>query len=123
MHANQGITFNLDAIRKSIGGLHVARFAAHAGISESVMDYPQLIVRDADGRIASPMASFYVLVDGQVRFEKIDITPENAAAAIDIPLTAKDRFLTLITTQGSDKMGFNHDWTLFAEPVLQIERQ
>ena len=122
MHANQGITFDLDAIRKSVGGLNLVRFHARAGISESVMDYPELIVRNAEGRIESPRACFYVLVDGTVRFEKIDVSPEDAAETIDIPLTAQDRFLTLVTTQGSDKMGINHDWTLFAEPVLQVQR-
>ena len=121
MHANQGITFDLDAFRRTVGGLNLVRFVAGAGISESVLDYPQLTVRDAEGRIKMPMASFFVLVDGTVRFEKIDVTPKDGATAIEVPLTAQDRFLTLITTQGSDTQGINQDWTLFAEPVLQIE--
>lgn len=123
MHANQGITFDLEAIRGALGGLDVRRFTAQAGLSESVLDYPELIVRDADGRIESPRADFYVLVDGKVRFSRRDITPEDAVLAIDVELTGIDRFLTLVTTQGSDKNGINHDWTLFAEPVLQTERQ
>jgi hypothetical protein len=121
MHANQGITFDLDAFRKTVGSLNLVRFVARAGISETVQDYPQLSVRDAEGRITLPMASFFVLVDGAVRFEKIDATPTEAATAIEVALTAQDRFLTLITTQGGDIMGINEDWTLFAEPVLQIE--
>lgn len=123
IHANQGITFDLKAIRKSVGELNVTGFSARAGISESVLDYPKLIIRNAAGQITSPLASFYVLVDGQVRFEKINVTPEDTALSIDIPLTANDQFLTLMATQGSDKMEITHDWTLFAEPVLHIERQ
>lgn len=122
IHANQGITFDLNAIRKNVGGLTVKCFTATAGISESVLDYPRLIVRDDTGQITSPLATIYVLVDGQVRFEKTDISPEDAPLAIDIPLTENDQFLTLMATQGSDAREITHDWTMFAEPVLQIER-
>jgi hypothetical protein len=63
-----------------------------------------------------------VLIDGQVRFEAIDVRPGQAAVSIDIPLSGQERFLTLVTTQGSDPGGNHLDWTLFAEPILHVER-
>lgn len=122
MHANQGITFDLAALRKRVGGVHVRRFCAKAGISETVLDFPGLVQRNVTGEIESPKASFYVLIDGQVRFEAIDVRPGQAAVSIDIPLSGQERFLTLVTTQGSDPGGNHLDWTLFAEPILHVER-
>jgi len=39
---------------------------------------------------------------------------------VTVEIGSEDRFLTLVTTQGSDKTN-NGDWTLFAEPFLELQ--
>jgi hypothetical protein len=118
LSANQGITFDLSAIR-SYFQVETVRFSTWYGISETYSDYIGAMNKDLYA--VSPKASFYVLVDGQVRFEKTDATVSDRGQHIEIPLGPKDRFLTLVTTQGSDGTNTG-DWTLFAEPCLYLGR-
>lgn len=112
MHSNLGITFDLDAIRKSISHFGIQRFTAMCGISEMVLEkggeYPSV-----------PKASFYILLDGQKKFERVDMMPTDGAAKIDLEIPDNVHFLTLMITEGSDGT-YNGDWTLFAEPMLHL---
>jgi hypothetical protein len=116
LDANQGITFDLDAIRAyyRLGG--VLRFTALCGISETYNEYFNTLDKSFYGK--DPKASFYVLIDGESRFEKIDVSPSNSVGQIELSIDPQDRFLTLVATQGTDGTN-NGDWTLFAEPALQ----
>jgi len=67
-----------------------------------------------------PKANFYVLIDGQERFSKENLTPAHGAVSIDIAIEPKDRFLTLITTGGTEQK-ISYDWCLFARPQLNPE--
>ena len=118
LDANQGITFDLDAIRSHFRLRGTLRLTALCGISQTYNDY--INIMDKTFYKENPKASFYVLVDGKVKFEKIDATPSDPAGRIEISIDPQERFLTLAATQGSDGTN-NGDWTLFAEPVLQIE--
>lgn len=115
--ANQGITFDLEAIR-SYYKTDVTEFTALCGISETYNDYKNLMDKKAFSD--SPKADFYVLVDGQRYYERRDVTPTDQADSIRLSIPAGARFLTLATTQGSDNTN-NGDWTLFAEPVLHLK--
>ena len=112
MHANKGITFDLDAIRRKSPGVRINKFTALAGVSDTVLEiWPE-----------SSRTDFWVLVDGQVKLEHIDVKPDDISFIIDIPLTDQDRFLTIITTDsGSEHGGSSRDWALFAQPVLELE--
>ena len=118
LDANQGITFDLDAIRAYYRLAGTLRFTALCGISETYNDY--LATLDKKFYARDPKASFYVLIDGEPRFEKLDMTPSDAAGQINLSIEPQDRFLTLVATQGTDGTN-NGDWTLFAEPVLELE--
>jgi len=111
MHSNLGVTFDLDAIRQSVGHFGIDRFTALCGISEMVLE-------NSDHK-AIPKASFYVLLDGVKVFEKADTTPTGGASQIDVAIPATARFLTLMVTEGSDRT-YDGDWTLFAEPMLHL---
>jgi len=114
IHSNMGVTFDLDAIRHSIGMFKLDRFSARCGISE--------LVTEKGTFSFEPKASFYVLLDGQKRFEQVDMTPSNGAAEIDLDIPPDSRFLTLMVTEGSDRT-YDGDWTLFAEPMLHLVEQ
>ncbi len=113
IHSNLGITFDLDAIRESIGTFKLDRFTSHCGISE--------LVTEKGGFSFEPNASFYVLLDGQKQFEQNDMTPAGGGADIDLEIPADVRFLTLLVTEGSDGT-YDGDWTLFANPKLQLNQ-
>lgn len=123
MHANQGITFDLEAIRRQTG-VGAASFTARCGISESLHDYAGQLrawqggwheIKPEDSR-----ADFYVLVDGEVRFAARDVSILDKGIPVRVVLSAKDRFLTLAATQGTDPWKNTNDWTLFAEPRLVL---
>lgn len=118
MSANQAVTFDLQAIRR-FTRMDLTRFTAACGVSESYGDYWE-IMRQNKAFTEAPQATFQVLVDGVPRVLIENITYRDRAAAIDVPLSPQDRFLTLATTQGRDGSN-NGDWTLFAEPSLVLQ--
>ncbi|UCD51734.1 MAG: NPCBM/NEW2 domain-containing protein, partial [Phycisphaerales bacterium] len=114
MHANLGITFDLAEIALANPGSQVARFSAGFGVSESATDRPC-------------NADFWVLVDGEIRFNRPGVKRKGMAGQMDVALAEGDRFLTLITTDGGDPDGpaaphraTDSDWCVFAEPVLEL---
>jgi len=119
LSSNQGITFDLQAIR-DFTKMEIRRFTALCGLSETYRDYWE-IMKQYPYFPQEPSASFYVLVDGKVRFVQQDMTPYESARAVAVEIGSEDRFLTLVTTQGSDKTN-NGDWTLFAEPFLELQK-
>jgi len=63
MHANTGITFDLEAIRSIIPNSRIRRFTSFCGLSETLNGLPLMDYASAD---------MWVLVDGQRR-EKIHV--------------------------------------------------
>ena len=100
MHANSGITFDLREMRGVLPGARLVAFES-------------LYV--PTGRAG---VDVFVLIDGEVRFELENITAEDSAKRINIPLSDRDRFLTLVLTTDSDlwsRRGF------FARPDIIIQ--
>jgi hypothetical protein len=110
LHSNAGITFDVDAMRKGTPGLEITEFKAMCGVSEDVKKHPE----DAQqGR-----SDFWVLVDGEKRFEAKGMDAESKPREISVPLSGKERFLTLVATDGDGRT--NCDWCFFAEPRLEV---
>lgn len=114
MHANLGITFDLQAIRQSVPGAGIARFGSGFGVSQSATNRPC-------------NADFWVLVDGQVRFSRLGVREKGLAGRIDIELTDQERFLTLVATDGGDRdtslpggRATDSDWCVFTEPCIEL---
>ena len=117
IHANQGITFDLEEIRNNFPGSAVDRFTATCGLSDSIFTVSPEYSRGNSDNL--PVGDFWVLVDGQVRFSKIGQTPIDDPQFIDILLDNNDRFLTLVTTDNDQDVAYV--WSLFAKPMLHIE--
>ncbi len=107
MHANVGITFDLDAIRAALNGTRVASFTARCGVSYRVRE------------TEDPVSEFYVLVDGQLRFCREMAMRSTTIPRVQVSLTPGDRFLTLVCLAGQENRG---DWSFFGEPALELER-
>lgn len=115
MHANLGVTFDLEAIRRSLPRLKITGFEALAGISEN-------------GPRRNPYADFRVLVDGEERFCRAGADGMNVYPVF-VEIDESDRFLTLMVTDGGTERCLmvdgvpyvlDGDWGLFAMPRLRI---
>ncbi len=112
MHANAGITFDLEAIRRVYGPVSIESFTAACGISKPAST--------SENYATQPAASFYVLVNGQEVFSSLDMSPEDPPQLIDIELNRQARYLTLVATQGTDN-SITNDICLFAKPILNLK--
>jgi RNA polymerase sigma-70 factor len=109
MHANRGISFDLDAIRASLPGLRIATFSALCGISETA------------GQTRSQGCDFWVLLDGQTVYKRLEVNIDSGTEPISLACPDAARFLSLVVTDGGNGSGF--DWGVFAEPVLELASQ
>lgn len=112
IHANQGITFDLESMRQALKGVRILGFESVGGISATAPEYG--------------LSDLYVLVDGKVRFFQRAVG-KGQFCRISVPLDPKDRFLTLAAVVHPGKLvpaGYNEehgDWCLFGAPVLRLE--
>jgi len=107
MHANVGITFDLDAIRESLDGTRIASFTSYCGVS------------NRERETGDPASEFYVLVDGELKFHREITMRTRPVPRVRILLNSDDRFLTLACLAGQENKG---DWSFFGEPALELER-
>jgi hypothetical protein len=113
LHANKGITFDLDAIRRKNGDSIIRTFRAVLANSETI---------SPTGNDPTVFADAWVLVDGQTRFRRRQITSCSGLFRVTIPLGKRDRFLTLVATDAGN--GISNDWIMFGDPQLEmVERQ
>lgn len=107
MHANVGITFDLDAIRESVDGTDIASFTSYCGVS------------NRERETGDPACEFYVLVDGELRFHREITMRTRPVPRVRIPLNPDNRFLTLACLAGEENVG---DWSFFGDAALELER-
>jgi hypothetical protein len=107
LHANKGITFDLQAVRRANPQLKPLRFCTTAGSTEPVSDEQRWVYAD-----------IWVLVDGKVRFQRRQINKTHGAFSVVIPIAEGDRFLTLAATDGGD--GIACDWIIFGDPRIEL---
>jgi hypothetical protein len=107
MHANVGITFDLDAIRESLGGTHITGFSAYCGVSRR------------ERETGDPASEFYVLVDGELKFHREITMRTRPIPEVRILLNPDNRFLTLACLAGEENIG---DWSFFGDAALELER-
>lgn len=105
LHANSGVTFDLDAIRRKTGG-RILRLRAVGGNAATFTD------------VARIRADLWVLVDGKQRLVRHEEPGRGDPIYISVPLKRTDRFLTLAFTDGGDGCGW--DWTLLGDPQLDL---
>ncbi|MFC1761777.1 NPCBM/NEW2 domain-containing protein [Planctomycetota bacterium] len=116
MHANAGITFDLEALRCSIQDHTIVRFRALCGISETVVQFATGPDADYTKRLTT---DFWVLVDGKKQFHRRLKAVPSESVSIDVELSSTARFLTLMTTDCEQCNDFC--WAMFAQPVLVLE--
>jgi hypothetical protein len=108
LHANAGITFNLEAMRKMYRAVRPTRFQTVGGMVDARPWNPA-----ADG-----MADLWVFVDGQLKFHRDRVRPRDGAFRVDVAVGPDDRFLTLVSTDGDKEPVC--DWLVLGDPILQM---
>ena len=107
MHANKGITFDLNAVRQKHPGWKPIRFRAVGGNTEA----------NSPNGLPS-LADIVVLFDGRARFKRREVNSFNGAMPINIPIGENDRFVTLAATDSCN--GIEADWVIFGDPQLEL---
>jgi hypothetical protein len=112
IHANAGITFDMEAMRKAHPGWMPVKFAAVAG---NVFDFAKTAKTDN----YNESADVWVFVDGKLRFHHSELSRATGPVPVNVPIAPTDRYLTLVTT---DRIG-NHRFAqiVFGDPVLNLE--
>jgi hypothetical protein len=105
MHANLGITFDLNEIRKVLPTVRITKFKSVFGVGEITSTSMNL--------------DMWILVDGKPRLIKQN-ADTTTMMNIEIDLSQSDRFLTLVVTDGVGSI-YSFDWGLFMNPRLEIE--
>ncbi|MEP6670128.1 MAG: DUF1553 domain-containing protein [Chthoniobacter sp.] len=103
LHANAGITFDLEAIRKE-SGRGKMRFRATVGYG---------------GHNEAGRADFHVYVDGVLRERRLGLNDRAAGVPVDVDLPVTAHFLTLMSTDGGN--GIGNDQIFFGDPKLAPE--
>lgn len=109
MHANTGITFDLEIIRSIIPSARICRFTSSCGLSDTL---------DRSSLRSDASAEMWVLIDGQPR-EKIQVDyKDESSSFVTVNIDDNDRFLTLVSCSDWNA----GDWTIYGDPALELER-
>lgn len=104
MHANKGITFDLNVFRQEYK-FETGRFRAILGHG---------------GAKDQSHIDFFVFLDGTLASEQRQFAAQAPGTSVDIPLPENSRFLTLVVLQGSD--GISHDQAFWGDPRVVPDR-
>lgn len=108
IHSNAGITIDLQRIRESLSSLVLTHFKA---IGIPVQKY-------------KPNLDFWILVDGELKYERRLTTADRdrRPIAIELELTPQDRFLTLVVTNGLPQ-SYAYDFFYLVTPQLGLKER
>ncbi len=100
MHANKGITFDIEAMRAALdfsGALFRAQLGNGGAKEQSQLD-------------------FYVYLDGRLVLDHVNVRAQQEGIPIDVQIPETARFLTLVVTEGAQ--GISHDQAIFGNPEI-----
>lgn len=111
MHSNKGVTLDLRKLSEANAGLRPYRFRALVGSSERSHE-----TRPLDSRHFKMTADFWVLVDGEVAYERIGFQGDDGMESIEVRIPPDAEYLTLIAGNGDIKTIL--DWVVIANGRL-----
>lgn len=113
IHANCGMTFDLDAVRRSMPMVDLVSFKAMCGLNETRITMKPDARRTAD---------VYVFLDGKQVLSQTFSHVRNNAVPVQINLKdSNPRFLTLLVCCG--EYGNDYDWCIFGTPELVLKNR
>ncbi len=109
LHANVGITFDLDAVR-DVQNAELVEFRSILLNLGTTLEQ--------NSAIGQATADLRIFVDGKLRYSRLDFNAEDGEVEVIMPLKANDRFLTLVATDADGNPSLDH--VVFVDPVLQL---
>lgn len=119
LHPNAGITFDLAAVRERFAEHQITGFTTRYGFPATLAE--KRSAAKAGEAVLSPESStvdFYVLTDGAIR-GMISLRMPMEPRMLEIPISDRDRFLTLAAADGNGMSNF--DWLVLEAPTLVLE--
>lgn len=117
IHANFGITFDLQAMQLTHRRRPIEFRSAVVNLEAShEFTYEEL----GDHIHIKKTADLRVFVDGELRYSRLGFRREDGEASISVPLHAKDRFLTIISSDDGDE---NWDQVMLIDPFVVLAPQ
>jgi ferric-dicitrate binding protein FerR (iron transport regulator) len=104
MHANVGMSIDLQDVAYRHPGMRVERFSA--------------MLANVGRKGSIGRADFWVLIDGKLVGRYEDLTANRTPIALDVRIDAGQRYLTLVSTDGGNGNGL--DWITFGDPRLHL---
>ena len=111
MHANVGITLDLDAIRHGYGVSLKALRGVVAHLEQSYVSQPFQ---------PQALSTFQIVVDGELRYERNSFCRQDGDAMFGMELRDDDQLLSLIVTDGND--GPVYDRVILLDPLFEISQ-
>ncbi len=108
MHPNKGFTLNLRRIQRLHPGLQMSQFCAVVGDSFTT----------TVKHVPKSSTDVWVIVDGRLRYKKLDVTPQDGAILINVPLKPGDHFLTI--ADAALQRDISRDWIILGDPRLKL---
>ena len=115
INANVGFTFDLKRIAKDQEGMVVKRLSAKCIARYDMFDKHNT---GAFSNKASHSMDLLVLVDGKLRFSKMQFNSEDGSFDVSVKLLPSDRYLTFAVTDGGN--GNGTDWLLIGDPKIDF---
>ena len=112
LHANVGITIDLEAIRREY--------------SSSIKSFRGVLAHLEKSHVSQPFhpqarATFQIYVDGELRYERKEFCRQDGDAMFGVELRDSDRLLSLIVTDGDD--GPIYDRVILLDPILETSSE
>ena len=102
MHANKGITLDLNAIR--------SKHSFESGVFRTVIGH--------GGAVNMSTIDVAIYLDGVRLFRHRGFKAQQSGPEVSIPITTSHRFLTILVTEGKD--GNSHDQGILGNPLIDI---
>jgi hypothetical protein len=112
LHANVGITFNLQGIR-ALNDAQINSFAAILTNLDNAATHNPVYARD---NVRS--ADVWVIVDGEIRYKQLGFERNLAGVPFEVPIGPTDQKLTLVTTDGGNSNKYDH--IVLIDAVLKL---
>lgn len=109
LHANVGITFDLNAIRGTYEKYPTYFRTVVANLDNSKEFRP----KDAEGKRLA--ADFRLFIDGKLKRSRLDFSRNDGDLLIEVPINDSDRYLTIVTT---DAGHYWYDQVVMIDPML-----
>jgi hypothetical protein len=111
LHANVGITLDLDAIRRGYGVSLKSLRGVVAHLEQSYVSQPFQ---------PQALSTFQIYVDGEMRYERSSFCRQDGDAMFGTELGDSDRLLSVVVTDGND--GPVYDRVILLDPLFEIAR-